>query len=661
MKRNYIILAILLVTAMSFVACTDNDRELWLDAPETSDSSSYDDADLDSLHIEGRYLMNSSGQIVNLHGFAQTFSPYFNNGEWSNYDVDACLETNQGWMDDILDAGWKVNFVRQHMDPYWCCAGYPSEDQAYAYFDVDDFMKYLELVYIPMAEYANKRGLYVVVRPPGVSPETIEEDDDYHKYLIQVWDSISSHPKIKNNPGIMFEIANEPVNIVGTDGSIGSSSDAHYEALQQFLQPIIDVIRGNGANNICWLPGLGYQSMYTGCATYKVEGGDIGYAIHCYCGWYGSDGESEEYDDSEQGGYESFQQGWDSQVKPVADIAPIMVTEMDWAPSEYDSSWGVGVTGTTGGSGFGANFKYIVDNSGNVSWLVFTDQDLLADFVDEAPADGEDYTFLTDPEACPWPVYHWFQEYYNEENGLTTEADHGSVVSIAVTNIDDYDMVMTTGNTQILLIEATYSDGTTDYVTSSCEYSSSDENVVTAEGHTLTAVGDGDAELTISYTYGGTTATVTLSISATRFPLEDIDPSIWTTGSYDEDTHTLITGSFGFGGWQYSTGMDLSGYNYLVIELGQGTNVSGSNFVKMYDTNSYWDTPAVWAINSYRIVIDLNGDFYDESGNLLDFDTSTIYILGFWTWGGSDNAVVISRVYTTDEYPTDSYDPPSFE
>ncbi|HQN93081.1 MAG TPA: hypothetical protein PLQ09_03110 [Prolixibacteraceae bacterium] len=30
------------------------------------------------LHVEGRYLKDSHGHIVNLHGFGQTYSPWFN-------------------------------------------------------------------------------------------------------------------------------------------------------------------------------------------------------------------------------------------------------------------------------------------------------------------------------------------------------------------------------------------------------------------------------------------------------------------------------------------------------------------------------------------------------------------------------------------------------
>ena len=88
-----------------------------------------------------------------------------------------------------------------------------------------------------------------------------------------------------------------------------------------------------------------------------------------------------------------------------------MITEMDWADAKYEASWGKSYTGTAGGDGFGANFKKITDDAGNVSWLLFTSPEFLAAFKDEAPLPGQPYTFLTDPEACPWPIYHWYKEY----------------------------------------------------------------------------------------------------------------------------------------------------------------------------------------------------------------------------------------------------------
>lgn len=153
------------------------------------------------LHVEGRFLKDTHGNTVNLHGFAQTYSPWFNErGQyWNNYDVEGCLTYNQGLIDDILDAGWKMNFLRLHMDPYWSnepgCT--PDGHELPNCFSETRFRKYLDEVFIPMAEYAISKGLYVVIRPQGVSPEVIGVEDEYNyaDYLLRVWDIVSSHPK----------------------------------------------------------------------------------------------------------------------------------------------------------------------------------------------------------------------------------------------------------------------------------------------------------------------------------------------------------------------------------------------------------------------------------------------------------------------------------
>ncbi|MFW6326978.1 MAG: glycoside hydrolase 43 family protein, partial [Bacteroidota bacterium] len=200
-----------------------------------------------------------------------------------------------------------------------------------------------------------------------------------------------------------------------------------------------------------WIPGSAYQAQYKGYAVNPIEGKNIGYAVHIYPGWFGS-----------ADGYEVFKEEWDANVKPVSDFAPIMITEMDWAPEEYeDVSWGTGITGTAGGDGFGANFKKIMDETGNASWLLFTSPHFLADFTSEEPAEGEPYTFLNDPEACPWPVYHWYEDYAqenyprpefeyqshsdNEDETYTNPLIHADFPDPDVIRVDDvYYMVSTT-------------------------------------------------------------------------------------------------------------------------------------------------------------------------------------------------------------------------
>ncbi len=369
----------------------------------TTDIFAWEGMAMPQLHVDGRNLKDENGNIVKLHGYAQTFSPWFNERgtRWNNYDVKGCLKYNQGIIDRIMAAGWKMNFVRIHMDPYWSNTPgirVKGENDISA-FSFERFEKYLDEVFVPMAEYAIGKGMYVVMRPPGVCPEKIAVGDEYQKYLLKVWQHVARHKKLKNHPNIMFELANEPINILGSDGTFGGSSKAHFEQLSKYFQEITDTIRAQGCDNILWIPGLGYQSKYAGYADYPIKGNNIGYAVHIYPGWFGS-GHS----------YEAFSKGWQEDVQPVSNFAPVMITEMDWADKKWNASWGKAHTGIAGDENFGANFKKITDDAGNVSWLLFTSPEHLADFKDEPAREGE-YTFLTDPEACPWPVYHWYKEY----------------------------------------------------------------------------------------------------------------------------------------------------------------------------------------------------------------------------------------------------------
>lgn len=638
----------------SFISCTD-DMAPRLPEPEIETIDIGDRDELKELHVDGRYLKDAEGNIVNLHGFAQTYSPYFNNSAWGNYDVDACLRYNQTMIDKVLAAGWEVNFIRQHMDPYWSSPGAPSEAEAYAYYDEERFRKYLDIVFVPMAEFAISRGCYVVMRPPGVSPESIMVGDDYQKYLIAVWDIVSQHSKLKNNPYVMFELANEPVNILDkeTGENIDYSTNSKgFEQLSEYFQAIVDTIRKNDCENILWVPGLGYQSRYEGYANYPIEDkyNNYGFAIHVYPGWYGSDGENSDGGSGTGGGYTAFQNGWDNQVGPVAATHPIMVTEMDWAPAKYNASWGKATTGEAGGSGFGANFKLIVDNSGNVSWLLFTGQEYMAEFVDEPGVEGQ-YTFLNDPEACPWPIYHWYQEYA----GVSSE-DYGTLTDVIIEGYekgDDgkYHITLSTGNNFYLVVKGEYDSGKTK-VLSGVEYSSSAPDVVSiSETGKIDALKDGTATITVTYEEWN----LELEIDVTMFPLTSsvFNPSIWETGSFDETTKTLITGQYGFGGWEYNNGVDLSQFKYLVAELDNDDNSLDGKEVnfRLFD-QGYWNGAADYKYNfsaNSKAVADVQNMYKDNNGVKTRLDPSSIKIVGFWSPGGFP--IKIKSVYTTNEWP----------
>lgn len=592
---------------------------------------------LPKLSVVGRYLKNDRGEIINLHGFTQTYSPFFNNNGWNNYDVQACLSYNKRMVDGILAAGWKFNFVRMHLDPYW------SDDPAmqsvryegHERFSETRFRKYLDELFVPMAEYFTSKGMYVVMRPPGVCPhdapyQGIEVGDSYQQFLLKVWDIVSQHPKLKNNTDVMFELANEPVNIKGTDGIYGSSSDACFASAKTYFQAIVDKIRAN-CKNIIWVPGLAYQSSYAGYANHRIEGENIGFAVHCYPGWYGSDAEQDSGEGigtSTGGGYEAFQHGWDAQVGSVAAFAPIMVTEIDWAPKKYDATWGKSITGVAGAEGFGANFKYIADNSGNVSWLFFTTRSHeLAAFKD-VPGQPGDYTFLNDPEACPWPMYHWFKEY---AEGIVVNGEPEKLELMG----QEGELRLQMGGSHYLKVKATYTDGTVRMVTADAAVSSSDTKVVRVErAGKLVAVTPGEATVTVSYqSAAGVGKQLELKvtvISPFSLTADVFNPSIWEKGTFDEATRTLVTGQYGFGGWEYADGLDLSDYKTLTVELGNN-NESGVSF-RLFDKTSYWTDPATYDFGSSRkVVVELN-NMKDKNGQKID--PSHLYIAGFWSTGG---------------------------
>lgn len=425
MHYKFKVFLFLLAASMLVVACSEDEPAWKKNQREQNEQNNNNNqqggndgpVNFTGLKVKGRWFVDDQGVRHNLHGFAQTYSPWFNEqgSKWTNYDVAACLRYNKGLIDDIIKRGWKMDFVRLHMDPYW--SNKPGEattgESDIHAFDFERFKTYLDKVFIPMAEYIISKGMYVIMRPPGVCPDQISYEGSYYNYLKKVWTHVASHDKLRNNGYVMFELCNEPVQICDDNGNpidnwngTPSVVEARGKQLQKFMQGITDAIR-EYADNIVLVPGLHYQMLYKTFEKYPVKGSNIGYAVHCYPGWYNSG-----YSSEVQVVYDEFKSGWDSEIMPIGRKAPIVVTEMDWAPEKYNASWGKAITGVAGGNGFGANFMKICDDNCNISWLLFTGPEWLAKYDDNAPNGS---TFLTDPEACPRPVYRKYLEYATPE------------------------------------------------------------------------------------------------------------------------------------------------------------------------------------------------------------------------------------------------------
>lgn len=606
-------------------------------------------AKLPELKIEGRYLVNKNGDHVNLHGFWQTYSPWFNGDawgvhNWGDYNAAQCLRYNKAEIDKILQSGLKVDFMRLHMDSYWSLnrnRPWPTDRQEYEDFNEDLFKQYLESVFVPMVEYVISKGLYVVLMPGYSSPEYLEYGDQFYQVLEKLWTNISKHPKIANNTDVMFEIVNEPRSIK-VNGIVGNNDDLHNKELTRYMQHFVDLIRTN-ANNIIWVPGTGYQSQYVGYAKYRMQGENLGFAVHCYPGWYGSDAEKEsaELGGSMGGGYEAFQAGWDAQIMPAAEIAPIMITEMDWAPAVYNKSWGKSFTGEAGGSGFGANFKYLADKTGNVSYITFTAPNDLADFAVKSIETTTNY--WNDPRGCPWQIYYWYKE-YAEGRTQPLSCDQlkiGGLSSDAVLNIG-------IGGNRDLVVNAIQSNSVVFPLTTGVTLTSSDESIVSVDGNKIVAMAEGQATIDVEALGKKTSCTVVVN---GLFPLVEgmFNPSIWESGTFNSSAGQLITGQYGFGGWNFGTPLDLSSYNYLIVYLKKNATDSGqwSASFRLFCNNSYWSSPYCTNCGGKsKIVVPLKNQNNDDGSA---FDSSHVYIAGFWTLGGENNSVFIDKIVASND------------
>ncbi|MBQ4029557.1 MAG: cellulase family glycosylhydrolase, partial [Prevotella sp.] len=244
---------------------------------------------LPTLHTEGKWLVDSHGNHVVLHGVMDTPNAWFNNGRWGwNYDDNGrqnCISYFEKLFKGLEQA--KCDVFRLHMDPAWTndpakqSDGKESGEADISRFSATRLKSYLSSLYFPIAQRAMNHGMYVVVRPPGVCPGNLKVGDYYQEYLMTVWDIFSQNSNIKKYAGqISIELANEPV-------SLHNANDQDDpKALHDYFQPIVDKIRANGFTGIIWVPGTGWQANYTSYALYPIEGYNIGYAVHDYCGWY---------------------------------------------------------------------------------------------------------------------------------------------------------------------------------------------------------------------------------------------------------------------------------------------------------------------------------------------------------------------------------------
>jgi hypothetical protein len=370
---------------------------------------------MSKLHVKGNQLVNSSGKPVVLNGWHQPTGAY-----WTYQNSDYYLKLNNNnrhaavlaYLKDITDTftntgakygsnhGWYMNQCRIFIDKE------DMGDVAAGTYNFEGLKSATQDIIIPYINYARTKGVYVTIGLDFTLANnqcTTQANLDKFK---QIWGYLASQPAIKSANNVMFEIINEPISSYanGHWGGYGGEADyaAHWDALKVFQNSIVSTIRNQGADNVIWAAGLGYDQTYNLCASNRINDplNNYGYAVHWYPGYGG-------YDDMS-----ALQKIWNRDIAPCAAAYPINITETCWFKNiAGDSSYWQLFNGTS--AGFGKNTKSIFTAAGNVSIAAHMNGFILepgtrSSFAD--PTAGLKWDGNTTRDAMARFIFQWYYE-----------------------------------------------------------------------------------------------------------------------------------------------------------------------------------------------------------------------------------------------------------
>ncbi|MBQ9363630.1 MAG: cellulase family glycosylhydrolase, partial [Bacteroidaceae bacterium] len=419
--------------------------------------------DLEPLHVDGRYLKNPKGDIVTLHGFLQTYAANEDPGyiRWDEQDVEACLNYKMQAVDSMIAAGWKMDYVRLMLATDWWINRYFADSTPH--FEL--FRKYFEELCLPMIDFFHSRGIYTVLW--GVENSNFPTKLEQQRLLLW-WDYVSSHPRIRNNPGVMFELHNEP----------DYFDDAVYEdfgkAWTDWMQPVVDKIRSH-CDNVIFVPSV--PQAQRGFVDFPLKGGNIGYQNHYYPGW--------------DLGY-GIENSWDASRLPLSNLAPLIITETAWY-GDREGSGGDISNGTT--TDFGKPLKDVMDKYGNVSWNSYMPNEIYYIWVNRLSEDGT-LDWWNDPESCFVPLFDWYKEY------AKTKVLPVSQLKAKTVTLGDVPANMQPGDTYSLKMMAEFTNGMTWNVAGDAAYTVSDPGVLTVAHGNIRVLKEGTVTVDVKYTDG---------------------------------------------------------------------------------------------------------------------------------------------------------------
>ena len=218
------------------------------------------------------------------------------------------------------------------------------------------------------------------------------------------------------------------------------------------------------------------------------------------------------------------------------------------------------------------------------------------------------------------------------------------------------EMVLTPGLGSEITVFGNEADGTSHNVTRRCDFTVDDENIAKVDGIKIVAgTTEGTTTVHISFTdKDGKTVTTDIVVKVEIFPFtaDGLNASISGSGKFTEKTHALQTGKDGFGGWQYTNGIDISSYNYLVVHFKLPSAAKPT--LRIYNTTNVNGDYYEYDIQKQKDIVIPLQDLKTVGGK--DLNLKNVRMIGFSSNGSA--AMYINEVFLSydGENPAASID-----
>jgi endoglucanase len=259
------------------------------------------------LHVAGRWLVDGSGQSVQLRGVNRSGTEY------------ACIQ-GQGIFDGPTDAAataaivaWRANVVRVPLNED-CWLGINGVPEQYAGANYQAAVgRYVDVL--------NGAGLFVILdlhwSAPGAEQASAQQPMPDRDHAVEFWRQVAR--TFKGNGRVLFDLFNEPHPNLAPDPSAawtcwrdgGACPGVPYQAAG--MQELVTAIRDEGANNVLLLGGLDHANDLALWLQYKPRdpAHNLAAAWHAY-----------NFNDC------SAKECYDLRVAPVARKVPVIAGEI---------------------------------------------------------------------------------------------------------------------------------------------------------------------------------------------------------------------------------------------------------------------------------------------------------------------------------------------